>query len=122
MYSQCFPRLKFVRPIIFVAVCIVAYQGVLAAYYPVEMTGPVVLNIGSNADCFVDRVSKSYHVAREPSTIFQQHLPKLPSMENIQILCEAVVHHGIVDHKKSSWSIQGEYRQRWTKLAKRRSV
>lgn len=49
-----------------------------STYYPVEMTGPVVLNIGSDADCFVDRVSKSYHVAREPSMIFQQHLPKLP--------------------------------------------
>ena len=29
-----------------------------STYYPIEMTGPVVLNIGSDADCFVDRVSK----------------------------------------------------------------
>ena len=77
-----------------------------STYYPIEMTGPVVLNIGSDADCFIDRVSKSYHVAREPSTIFQQHLPKLPSMESIRILCEAIVCHGVVDTKRAP----GQYR------------
>lgn len=59
-----------------------------------------MLNIGSEADYFIDRMSKSYHVAREQSKFLQEHLPILPSLENIQILCDAIIRHGRVDAKE----------------------
>ena len=78
----------------------------LSPYYPKEMTGPVVLHIRDGADCFIDRISKSFHIAREPSTIFQEHVSKLPSLDSITTLCKALVSHGRVDNKRGC----GQYR------------
>ena len=75
-------------------------------FYPTRITGPVVLNIRSDADCFIDTSSKSYHVAREQSGPFQEYADILPSMKQIQLLCQAVACHGSSDNKRAA----GQYR------------
>ena len=72
-------------------------------FYPKESVGPVVLSIRRDADCFVDVPSKSYHVARERSPSFLESSHLLPTMKDIQVLCEAIVRYG-----RMSWSIPGE--------------
>jgi hypothetical protein len=75
-------------------------------FFPCGKTGPVVLHIGTEADHFVDAASKSFHVAREHSQYFMEHAKLIPSMQQIQSLCHAVVCHGYADSKRAP----GQYR------------
>ena len=71
-------------------------------FYPTGMIGPAKLDIRSDADCFIDMPSKSYHVAREQGAAFQEHAHRLPSMKQIQLLCQAIVCHGHIDNKRAA--------------------
>ena len=75
-------------------------------FHPKGKVGPVTLNIGNDADCFIDIASKSYHVAREQCAPFQEYTHLLPSMKQIQMLCQAIVRHGRIDNKRAA----GQYR------------
>jgi hypothetical protein len=75
-------------------------------FHPAEMIGPVSLNIRSDADCFLDRASKSYHVARGVCAPFQEYAHILPSMKHVQELCQAIARHGCIDNKRAA----GQYR------------
>ena len=56
-------------------------------FYPTGQTGPIVLHIRNDANCFVDTYAKSFHVAREQSEYFAEHANQLPSMNEILLLC-----------------------------------
>lgn len=75
-------------------------------FYPTGELGPIVLQIRPDADCFTDVSSKSFHVAREQSEIFVEHAQRLPSMEDIKLLCQAISLHGTMDNKRAT----GQYR------------
>ena len=63
-------------------------------------------HIHKETPCFIDKYSKSYHVAREQSGYFVEHAYQLPSLEQVQLLCKAIVNHGSIDSKRAI----GQYR------------
>ena len=65
-----------------------------------------MLHIRAEADSFVDRSAKSFHVAREESEYFREHSDILPTMTQIQSLCKAIVRRGHIDTKRAT----GQYR------------
>jgi len=89
-------------------------------FYPRGAIGQIYLTILQEADCFIDTLAKSFHVAREQSEIFVEHAHQLPSMQALLSLCKAVTLHGTVDSKRAI----GQYRvnlgnggQNWVKGA-----
>ena len=75
-------------------------------FFPTKKIRPVVLHVRPEADSFIDSYAKSFHVARENSEYFDEHLHHLPSMTQIQSLCKAIVCHGNTDSKRAT----GQYR------------
>ena len=75
-------------------------------YFPTANVGDVTLHIRKEADCFIDRFAKSYHVAREESEYFVEHSHQLPSFQDIQLLSQMIVCHGSTDSKRAI----GQYR------------
>lgn len=72
-----------------------------APYFPSGKIGPVRLHITAEADGFVDTYGKSFHVAREHSQYFKEHASHLPSLHQIQVLCQAIASHGCIDNKRA---------------------
>ena len=73
-----------------------------APFYPSdEDIGQADLRIRQESDCFVDISAKSFHVARVQSDIFKEHAHKLPSMQAIKELCQAITLHGTIDSKRA---------------------
>jgi hypothetical protein len=70
-------------------------------FFPKSNVGPVYLHIRSDADQFLDTHSKSFHIARERSDNFLEHSSLLPTMQQILVLCKAIVRHGKVDTKRA---------------------
>ena len=70
-------------------------------FYPTGHVGPIVLHIRPEADCFIDKFAKSFHVAREHSEYFQEYAHLLPSMQQIKVLCREIVYHGTIDTKRA---------------------
>lgn len=70
-------------------------------FYPTTSVGQVVLNIGSTIDEYIDVGSKSFHLAREGSSMFKEHGKLLPSISDFANLCRAVICHGAMDSKRS---------------------
>mmetsp|Transcript_118302 Transcript_118302/g.232253 ORF Transcript_118302/g.232253 Transcript_118302/m.232253 type:complete len:1455 (-) Transcript_118302:1531-5895(-) len=71
-------------------------------FYPTGNVGPVTLHIRNEADYFIDSSAKSFHIAREQSKCFQEHARHLPTLHEIQMLCQAIESHGYVDSKRSN--------------------
>lgn len=70
-------------------------------FFPKTKLAPVYLHVSPDADQFIDTTGKSFHVAREHSSHFVEHSHHLPSMHQIQQLCNAIVRHGKVDSKRA---------------------
>ena len=70
-------------------------------FYPSGDVGPAELRIRPDADCFMDLSAKSFHVARPQSEIFVEHAHRLPSMQAIRELCQAITLHGTIDSKRA---------------------
>lgn len=77
-----------------------------APFIPTGKVGPIVLHIGTDADCFIDRHAKALHVAREQSEYFNEYSHNLPTMHQIQLLCKAIISFGYIDSKRAV----GQYR------------
>ena len=73
----------------------------IALFFSTTKIGMVVLQIRQEADSFIDKSSKSFHVAREHSEYFEEHAQQLPSMQQIQEQCQAIVNHGNTDNKRA---------------------
>ena len=71
-------------------------------FFPAEKMSSVTLQIRKEADCFIDRPSKSFHVSREQSEYFVEHAHQLPSIQEIQLLCQAIAGHGSIDSKRAT--------------------
>ena len=76
------------------------------SFYPKGKVGKVKLHIENEADFFLDTYAKSFHVARVESEYFHEYSEHLPSLHQIQSLCNAIVHHGKTDTKRA----MGQYR------------
>lgn len=72
------------------------------SFYPRNNIGDIVLSVGSEAKCFIDRKSRYFHIAREGSSYLMQHGRLLPNMTQLKSLCKAVVAHGKKDSTRSS--------------------
>jgi len=75
-------------------------------FFPLKKIGPIVLHVRPDADCFIDTHAKSYHIAREQCECFNEHSQHLPTIDQIQSICKAIVHHGHIDNKRAV----GQYR------------
>ena len=75
-------------------------------FYPNSQVGDVVLHVRPERDCFIDKYAKSFHVARLQSEYFEEYAYLVPSIQQIQLLCQAIVTHGIIDNKRAV----GQYR------------
>jgi hypothetical protein len=73
-----------------------------APFYPSKKTGPVVLQIRQDADCYIDISSKVFHIAREQCEYFEEHANMLPTFKQIQSLCKAIACFGSVDCKRAT--------------------
>jgi hypothetical protein len=58
------------------------------------------LHIRTSVQEFIDVLSKTYHLAREDSSILQEHGNLLPCMGDIALLCRSVILHGNCDSKR----------------------
>jgi hypothetical protein len=72
-----------------------------ASYYPHDVIGDRVMSIGPNVPCVIDRAGL-YHVAREGSPHFQEHLHLLIDVEKCSNLCRAVIKYGKTDLSRSA--------------------
>jgi hypothetical protein len=73
---------------------------------PRERISAATIYLRNDSDSFVDKFSKSYHVARGDSEYFREHGALLPSIHQMQLLCQAIVRHGSIDSKRAI----GQYR------------
>lgn len=72
------------------------------SFYPSNNIGDIILSVGANAKCFIDRNSRYFHIAREGSSYLLQHGRLLPTMAQLKSVCMAVVTHGKHDMTRSS--------------------
>jgi hypothetical protein len=72
-----------------------------ANFYPNDVIGDKVMRIGPNVPSFIDRAGL-YHVAREGSSHFQEHLHLLIDVEKCSNLCRAVIKYGKTDGSRSA--------------------
>jgi hypothetical protein len=72
-----------------------------ANFYPNDVLGDKVMSIGPNVPCVID-CAGLYHVAREGSSHFQEHLHLLIDVEKCSNLCQAVIKYGQTDGSRSA--------------------
>jgi hypothetical protein len=72
-----------------------------ANFYPNDVIGDKVMRIGPNVPSFIDRAGL-YHVAREGSSHFQEHLHLLIDVEKCSNLCRALIKYGKTDGSRSA--------------------
>jgi hypothetical protein len=72
-----------------------------ANYYPHDVIGDKVMSIGPNIPCVIDRAGL-YHVAREGSSHFQEHLHLLIDVDECSNLCRAIIKYGKNDQSRSA--------------------
>jgi hypothetical protein len=72
-----------------------------ANFYPNDVIGDKVMSIGPNVPSVIDRAGL-YHVAREGSSHFQEHLHLLIDVEKCSNVCQAVIKYGQTDGSRSA--------------------
>jgi hypothetical protein len=68
---------------------------------PREKLSAATMYLRNDSAHFIDKATKSYHVAREGSDYFREFGDLLPPLSAIKDLCQAIVTHGSVDSKRA---------------------